>query len=102
VSGDGDSFVFFRRCVFHSALPIPSESVPVAFLGYCGRNNPVLGLVLSLSLFTEAGYSEGVESRLAMAIFVGAFISMAVTGLAQIIFVVNLVSGVARFRGMQH
>jgi hypothetical protein len=37
-----------------------------------------------------------------MAIFVGAFISMAVTGLAQIIFVVNLVSGVARFRGMQH
>ena len=103
LSHDSGSFMFFRRCIFHLVLPIQSESGPVAFLGYCGRDYPLLGLVLSLRLFTEAGCSEGVESISARnGDLRGGLCFDGVTGLAHIIFVVNLVSGVARFRGMQH
>jgi hypothetical protein len=67
------------------------------------------GIVFFWALFNLSAYllRQGVPrdlslSRLATATLLGAFLSMAVTGLVQIVFVVNLVSGVAKFRGMQH
>jgi hypothetical protein len=66
------------------------------------------GIVLFWVLFYLSAYllrqgvpSELTLSRLATATLFGAFVSIAVTGLAQVIFVVNLVSGVTKFRRLQ-